>query len=280
MESSSPHPPAETMTKPSLPHLRLGTGAPLVVIPGLAGRRGVPVRVGKWMQHQEIVELSANRSVWSIDRRAGLEHGISMTDIAAEYAHMIRDLFTEPVDIVGVSTGGGIALQLALDYPGLIHRLVLVSSAYRLSEHGREVQREIADCLRSGHPRRAAGLFLSNTGATRISRAVLAVAGRLAPSIVVGRDDSDLLVTLDAEDSFDLSDRVGAVSMPTLVAGGGNDRFYTAALFEDTARRIPGAKLTIYPRAGHVGTQGNRRLVRDILAFLETDGPISGSATA
>jgi pimeloyl-ACP methyl ester carboxylesterase len=257
------------MTKPSLPHLRLGTGAPLVVIPGLAGRRGVPVRVGEWMQHREIVELSGNRAVWSIDRRGGLETGITVSDLAAEYAQTIRGLFTEPIDIVGVSTGGAIALQLAVDYPALIHRLVLVSAAYRLSDPGRQIQRDIAMNLRAGHPRRAAALFLSNTGATPAWRAVLGVAGRLAPRIVVGRDDADLLVMLDAEDSFDLADRVREITMPTLVAGGANDRFYTAALFEDTAARIPNAKLTIYSGAGHIGTQGNRRLVRDILSFLE-----------
>jgi len=268
------------MTKPSLPHLRMGTGAPLVVIPGLAGRHGVPVRVGRWMQHQEIVELSGSRSVWSIDRRAGLEHGITMTDLAEEYAHTIRSLFSQPVDVVGVSTGGGIALQLAVDFPELVHRLVLVSSAYRLSEHGRLVQREIATLLREGHPRRAAALFLSNTGATVSRRAILSLAGRLAPRIVVGHEDADLLVTLDAEDTFDLSDRIAAVSAPTLVTGGGNDRFYTAELFTDTAQRIPGARLTIYPRAGHIGTQGNRRLVRDILEFLESSEPVSDPATA
>jgi pimeloyl-ACP methyl ester carboxylesterase len=142
------------------------------------------------------------------------------------------------------------------------------------------VQREIADNLRDGHPRRAASLFLSNTGASPVTRAILAVAGRLAPRIVVGHQDGDLLVTLDAEDTFDLSARVDRIAVPTLVTGGGNDRFYTAGLFEDTARRIPGSQLTIYPRAGHIGTQGNHRLVRDILQFLEADAAVSGSETA
>jgi pimeloyl-ACP methyl ester carboxylesterase len=257
------------MTKSALPHLRLGTGVPLVLIPGLAGRHGVPVRIGRWMQHQEIVELSGSRAVWSIDRRAGLPHGISMSEIAEEYAEQLRALFTEPVDVVGVSTGGGIALQLAVDHPELIHRLVLVSAAYRLSDFGRTLQRDIAAALRSGRPRRAAALFLSNTGATPARRAVLAVAGRIAPRIVVGHQDADLLVTLDAEDSFNLSSRLAEVRMPTLVVGGANDRFYTATLFEETAAAIPGATLAIHAGAGHIGTQGNRRLVRDILGFLE-----------
>jgi pimeloyl-ACP methyl ester carboxylesterase len=271
MDSSAGTHDHESMTKPSLPHLRLGTGAPLVVIPGLAGRHGVPVRVGRWLQHQEIIELSGNRAVWSINRRTGLEHGITMSELAAEYAHTIRSHFTEPVDVVGVSTGGGLALQLAVDFPELVHRLVIVSAAYRLSEFGRTLQRDIAGALRDGHPRRAAGLFLSNTGSTPIRRAILGVAGRLAPRIVVGHEDADLLVTLDAEDSFNVGSRIGAIAVPTLVTGGGNDRFYTAELISETAAKIPGAKLTIYRRAGHIGTQGNRRLVRDILAFLESE---------
>ena len=258
------------MTEISLPHLRLGTGAPLVVIPGLSGRHGVPVRVGRWMQHHEIVDLSGKRAVFSIDRRSGLESGVTMTVLAAEYATTIRGLFDEPVDIVGVSTGGSIALQLAIDFPELVHRLVLVSSAYRLSDHGRQVQRDIAALLRDGYPRRAAGLFLSNTGATSAVRAVLDAVGRLAPRIVVGRDDGDLLATLDAEDSFDVGDRVDRIDIPTLVTGGGRDRFYGASLFADTAERMPNATLRIYPRAGHIGTRGNRRLVREILLFLES----------
>jgi pimeloyl-ACP methyl ester carboxylesterase len=264
---------SNAMTKPPLPHLRLGTGVPLVVIPGLSGRIGVPFRIATWMQRQEIAEFSLSRAVWSIDRRRGMDRQVLVSDLAEEYAATLRNLFDGPVDIVGVSTGGGIALQLAVDSPELVRRLVLVSSAYRLSDVGRSIQQAIASRLRSGRPRRAAALFLANTGATRTRRALLGVVGALAPRLVVGQNDSDLLTTLDAEENFDLVDRVGDIAMPTLVTGGGNDRFYTADLFKDTAARIPNSTLRIYPRAGHISTHGNRRLVRDILTFLESDQP-------
>ncbi len=198
-----------------------------------------------------------------------------MRELAAEYAQHLRDAYEEPVDVVGISTGGGIALQLAVDSPELIRRLVLVSAAYRLSDHGRRLQREIASALREGHPRRAAGFFLANTGSTTVRRALLGLPGAWFRASWVGRDDADLLVTLDAEDGFDLSARVPEIVIPTLVTGGENDRFYTAALIADTASRISGATLTIYARAGHIGTQGNRRVVRDILSFLESDQPPS-----
>lgn len=250
------------------PHLRLGTGAPLVVLPGLSGRLGSPAALRRWLRRQEIADLSGTRSVWSIDRRSGLEPGISIADLATEYAETIRDLFDVPVDIVGISTGGSIALQLAADYPELVRKLVLVSSAHRLSDHGRQTQRTIASLLRQNRPRRAASLFLATTGSTRLEHSLLAVAGLLVPRAIVGHRDPDLLAILDAEDSFDLESRLPAMTVPTLVTGGAHDRFYSAELFGRTSRGMQEASLTLYPKAGHMGTRGNPQLARDILRFL------------
>jgi pimeloyl-ACP methyl ester carboxylesterase len=270
------------MTDTPLPILRLGTGSPLVLIPGLSGRHGVPRRLWRWLQRKEIVDLSGDREVWSIDRRSGLEPGITVAELAIEYAETIRSLFAEPVDIVGVSTGGSIALQLAVDFPELIGRLVLVSAAYRLSDRGRLTQRNVATFLRSGGERRAAALLLSNTAASRPRRVLLAAIGILGARVVVGHHDDDLGVLLGTEDEFDLSARIGLIGVPTLVTGGARDRFYSAALFEETAARIPNAELIVYPRAGHIGTRGNRRLVRHILEFLQGASELkpSGRATS
>ena len=259
-------PPALTVI--TQPHIQRGTGAPLVVLPGLSGRHGSPAQVRRWFQRQEIAELSNKRAVLSIDRRAGLEPGISIVDLAAEYAVTLDSLFDLPVDIVGISTGGSIALQLAADYPHLVRRLVLVSSAHRLSDHGRNTQRTVAALLRSGRSRSAAAVFLANTGSTRLGHALLAFAGLLAPRTVLGRRDHDLLVTLDAEETFDLGDRLETMTTPTLIIGGARDRFYSAAIFTHASQRMPHASLVIRPRAGHLGTHGNPRLAREILQFL------------
>lgn len=254
----------------TLPRTQLGTGAPLVVIPGLSGQRGVPARFRRWVQHREIIELSVEREVWSIHRRTGLEAGISVEQLAAEYADTLRELFDGPVDVVGVSTGGSIALQLAADHPELVRRLVLVSSAHRLSDRGRETQRRVAALLRQNRPRRAASVFLGATGATPPARAALRLLGLLAPRLVVGRDDQDLLATLDAEDSFDLTPRLPEMRTPTLVTGGGNDQFYGSEIFTGTQAALPQAHLELYPRSGHMGTLGNRPLARRVLRFLES----------
>jgi pimeloyl-ACP methyl ester carboxylesterase len=59
-----------------------------------------------------------------------------------------------PIDVLGVSTGGSAALQLTADHPGVVRRLVLVSSACRLGPRARHTQRELARYLAEGDLRR------------------------------------------------------------------------------------------------------------------------------
>lgn len=247
--------------------LRIGTGRPLVYLPGLTAHHHPPHGLDLRFQRGQCALLAHGREVWWINRRAGLPPGTSMADLALDYAAALRLQFGEPVDVVGVSTGGSVALQLAADHPDVVHRLVIVSAAYRLGTFGHRCQRETADALRAGRPRAAAAAMLSIIGAHRATRRVMRVLGRVLGPLFLGRLDTDLLATLEAEDVFDLHDRLAEITAPTLVVGGGRDACYGRELLEQTAALIPHGTGLIYPRSGHLGVQ-NRRIASDILAFL------------
>ncbi|WP_123517929.1 alpha/beta fold hydrolase [Frigoribacterium sp. PhB24] len=91
--------------------------------------------------------------------------------------------------------------------------------------------------------------------------------GRLAHLFVVGDRHEDLVVTLDAEDSFDVGARLGAVAAPTLVVAGGADGFYPLDLVVRTVAGLPDATLAVHPRSGHLGL-GSRGVSREVLAHL------------
>ena len=82
-----------------------------------------------------------------------------------------------------------------------------------------------------------------------------------------------MIATIEAEDAFDVGGRLGEVSAPTLVVGGGRDRFYPPALFRETAGKIPNARLFIYENRAHGGTFADRRFGRDVVAFLKAGHP-------
>ncbi|MDP9026534.1 MAG: alpha/beta hydrolase [Actinomycetota bacterium] len=257
----------EHISAHALPILVQGVGSPLVVIPGLDGGFGMPTGLSRLISELEIVGLSSAARVWRIGRHPGLRIGTSISELADAYATLIRATFTGPVDVVGVSTGGSIALQLAADHPELVRRLVMVSSAHRLGDHGRETQRAVADLLARGHARRASALLLSNAAVTAPARVILAMIGWLASGLVVGRHSEDLRILLDAEDTFDVTDRLPSMRTPTMIVAGSHDRFYSRALYEEFAHSLPDASLRLR-RSGHLTMHGDRRLARAVLAFF------------
>lgn len=67
---------------------------------------------------------------------------------------IVEELGGGPVDLVGVSMGGSIAVNFSLDYPAMVRRLVLISPAlvaWEWSEEWRALWRPIVDRARSGN---------------------------------------------------------------------------------------------------------------------------------
>ena len=251
-----------------LPYLAAGTGPPVVVFPGLDGDNADPTGRQRRFTMRMFRPLTRHFTVYVINRKPGLAPGSTLHDLAGHYAYAIERHFAGSVDIIGVSTGGSIAQILAVEYPHLVRRLVLFASACRLSAYGRRIQRAQAAHARAGRRRQAQAvtgpaLAGGRIGAVFLTALLWAVGARMTP-----HDPSDLLATIDAEDAFDATPELHRINAPTLVIGGGRDRFYGAALFRETARRIPRARLLLYPHKGHVATIGRRRAVHTVLRFL------------
>jgi pimeloyl-ACP methyl ester carboxylesterase len=213
--------------------------------------------------------LAASRRLIVLNRRADLPANLTMAKLAAEYADAITTHLGAPVDVVGTSTGGSIAQQLAADHPEAVRRVVLLSAACRLGRRGRGLQGAVAAELRAGHNRRAVGIAaagLAPPGLRALARAVgWAAASRAIPT---GGAAADLAATIEAEDSFDLAACEHAIQARTLIIGGGKDRFYGIDLFRETAALIPHSQLQMFPRRGHISVISDRRAQATIAGFL------------
>jgi pimeloyl-ACP methyl ester carboxylesterase len=183
---------------------------------------------------------------------------------------MIREEFGGPVDVIGVSTGGSIALYFAADHPGLVRRLVIHSSAHTLNDDAKRLQLEFARLGGLGQWQAAltliSGTMMPRTGPLKpLARPLANLAGWLM-SRRPPKDASDMVVTVHAEDKVAFRDRLHEIRVPTLVAGGTEDPFYSAELFRETAAGIPGALLALYEGKGHA--QLGKQFERDVLEFL------------
>jgi hypothetical protein len=176
---------------------------------------------------------------------------------------------------MGVSTGGAIALQLAVDHPDAVNRLIVVAAASWLGEAGRIKLREYAKCIEQG--KSGAGLLASVLAPPWIrwlAAATIWINERSERNV----DPGNMLATIDAECGFDVTRRLGEIKSPTLVIGGTRDRAFSPELFRATAEGIPGARLVLYQGRGHLGTMLDPRFGRDVAAFLR--GCRRGSMTA
>src|SRR5215218_2318240 len=138
-----------------LPYLAVGQGPPLVVLSAFTAEHANPTGAARRFYLQPLRPLARQFTVYLVNRKPGLQPGSTINDLAGHYADALGRKFSEPVAVVGVSTGGSIAQQFAIDHPQLVRRLVLVASAYRLAPAGRRMQRDLARFTSAGQPRRA-----------------------------------------------------------------------------------------------------------------------------
>ncbi|MFP5417075.1 MAG: alpha/beta fold hydrolase [Actinomycetes bacterium] len=269
---------SSALFRSGLPFARFGHGPrPLVVFQGLTPENRADKTTAMLYRF-----LGKRYTVYAVNRRPGLPPGYTLGDMADDYARMVREEFGGPVDVIGVSTGGSIALHFAADHPELVRRLVIHSAAHTLNNEAKRVQLEYARLAGLGQWRAAnsvlVGMMVPRTGWISRVRRPLVWAMAWVMSLKTPANASDLRVTVDAEDKLAFRGRLHEICVPTLVAGGTEDPFYSAALFRETAAGIPNARLALYDGKGHAML--GKDFQREVLNFLSEDGILRPTGTA
>jgi pimeloyl-ACP methyl ester carboxylesterase len=256
-----------------VPYLKIGQGPPLVMVPGLTSEHDVPKGWERRMAVASARPLVRDFTVYVANRKRGLAAGESMSDIAGHLVGAIEHDIGQPVFLQGTSTGGSVVLQLAVDRPELVRRLVVVSAAYRLGSVGREQQAEMARLIRAGQPREAWAYVITAMLPPAL-RGPARPLSRLAADRMTPADPTDLLVTLEAEDAFNVESSLPRVTAPTLVIGGGRDAFYSEELFRGTAAGVRDGRAHIFPDWGHLRASSATATTQLALGFMLAGIPV------
>jgi pimeloyl-ACP methyl ester carboxylesterase len=256
-----------------------GSGPPLVLLPGLAPENGRPTGLARSGEIQTMHQFSGRFTTYWVGRPVDLEPDTSFADLAAATARALRAEFGRPVDVLGISTGGSLAQQIAAEHPDVVRRLVLMSTGGRLAGYGAATQRAVMNAAARGNPRQLLAVFAWDfvppwRGRTLAAVAMYALGLRVYPRAT---DLRDLQRTLAAEDVFDLRD-LPTITAPTLIVHGGKDRFYDAEIIRETAALIPGSRVSSHPQRGHITVVSDRRALREVIGFLGAVPDRTGSS--
>jgi len=249
-----------------LPYIAVGDGPPLIWI------RTLPINelIYKRFELSILPSLAHKFTVYAIDRKPGIKKGATMVDLAAGYAHAIESEFGEAVNVIGLSTGGSIAQQFAIDYPHLVRKLVLVATAYQLGLAGKKLQLKYANLLAEGRYRDGTRVFFRSVLAeSPFSQWLLGlILWLVEPLFFRPTNPEDLINTLLAEDKFNVEEELHKITALTLLIGGDQDFFYPEDLLRRTADLIPNSRLIIYPGRKHSELETDERFVPDVVSFL------------
>ena len=109
--------------------VRFGAGSrTMVLIPGLRLR---PIREMAYAMGRMYRRFAAEYTVYILDRLDPAPAGYTVRAMAADTAEAMDSLGLAGADVLGVSQGGMIALDLALDRPELVGKLALAVTAAR-----------------------------------------------------------------------------------------------------------------------------------------------------
>jgi pimeloyl-ACP methyl ester carboxylesterase len=226
----------------------VGTGRPLLLVMGLGGS------MDDW-QPAFVATLAAGHKVVMFDN-AGVGQTAtatpSITAMANQASALISTLRLGRAAVLGWSMGGMIAQALAVLHPAQVSRLILAAT-----QPGTGAARPIpaAAAAAAASPDPAAVLSVLFPPAQGAAEQAY-VAGILrypgfyqAPRPVVAAQELAIRQWLAGQDPA--GRRLGDVRFPTLVADGTLDRLDPVANDRALARSVPGAKLILYPGAGH-----------------------------
>nr|MDO8087250.1 alpha/beta hydrolase [Candidatus Sigynarchaeum springense] len=174
--------------------------------------------------------------------------------------------------IIGRSYGGFVALRFAHLFPHLVERVVLLSSAWGLSDTGKVFAKNLSDALEKEDFSKAidelAGLFTSKAWRILV-RVAMAFMKR---KIIKTRNPGSTLVNAYAallNSPIEPEKLLPGIKAPTIIIGGTRDKVFSEAIYRQTASLIPGCKLHLFEGAGHMmETVGEKKVLSTLLPYL------------
>jgi pimeloyl-ACP methyl ester carboxylesterase len=227
-----------------------GEGEPLLCVHGLGCDTLAWVPQVQAFASEYRTVLFDNRDV---GQSSMAEPGYEIADMARDALALADELGLESFHLLGVSMGGAIAQEIALEAPERIRSLTLTVTFSTGGPYSRKLAEvwsaRVMQISREQHMDELMLLnhseeFYENPDMVAFVRTAMLQNPHPQPPEAFGRQ-------LAACSRHDTRDRLGTLTMPTHVIGGERDILVPVWKSKEIAAAIPGAKLDVLPAAPH-----------------------------
>lgn len=231
---------------------------------------------GRMFHHQVLALRDRYRCVTMDFRGQGrseaTDFGYSIANITQDAERLIQRLEAQPCHFVGLSMGGFVGLRIALERPELLRSLTLLNTGARAEP--------LADKLRYGAMIATARLLGVRPLAGSLMRRLFGRAFLRDPAHAEERrrwkaqiiEQDRRGITRAARGVLyrdDISDRLGAITTPTLIISGADDIAQPPDLGRELHQRIPASRHVVLPNVGHASClEAPERVNELLLEFL------------
>ena len=232
----------------SMDYFKFGQGEEtFVILPGLSVQSvmGFAEQVAKAYK-----VLADNYTVYMFDRRSDLPEKYSIHDMAEDTAEAMKELDLEKVHLFGASQGGMISMDITINHPELVNKLVLGSTTAAVKDEQFRTIEKWIDLAKAGD---GEGLYLAfgkevyPEEVYEQSKELLTEAGKT----VTEEEFERFTVLAEGMRGFDLTKDLGKIDCPVLVLGDKTDKVVGAAASEKIAELLADKDCTFYMYDGY-----------------------------
>ena len=252
----------------SMDYFKFGRGEKtLVILPGLS----VQSVMGSADAVADAYQiLTDDFTIYLFDRRKELPASYSIHEMAQDTAEAMRVLGLENVCLFGTSQGGMIAMDIAINHPELVQKLVLGSTSACVTEENYGTVEEWIRLAKAGD---ATELYLAFGDAVyprevfEQYRELLADAAKTVTPDELNR----FIILAEGMKGFNVTDDLSKIACPVLTIGSADDQVLGADATAQIAERLkdrPDFEMYMYDGYGHAAYDTAPDYKERLLRFL------------
>ncbi|EJS62866.1 alpha/beta hydrolase [Bacillus cereus] len=259
--------------------IEFGSGHPVVLLHGISnsGRAWAP-------QIMPLVEAGFRVIVpdhAGHGASAKLDRPIGVSEIAADVLTLLDHLSIEVADIIGLSLGGMVALEIALTQPQRVGKLIVANSFdTSATEEFRTMAEGWARTFRSedGPVKRFEGIWPMNVNEAFRATAEGMKTYQVWHGLAATADGQSLANVAEGIVHFDATTRLASLSLPVLFIAGEQDKMSIPAVSRGMADGVPDACYVEIQGAAHISNADSAAAFNEaVITFL---GIASASTTS